>query len=149
MGKIQSAINNILGAAAVGVGAVKKEVVAGQKAAAAEQAEKLEAAQKEQADIEATSQKLAQARKMAVGYSQADVRKQEAAEAMGVTLPEKKPRGVQTPAFTRRMANAKAMEEIHTRYAQDKDFRRRIANLKAKDIAKAIKPEIDKKGGKK
>ena len=138
MGKIQGAINNILGATAVGVGAVKKELAAGKQAKEAEQAE-----------IKATETKLSQARKMAVGYTEEDIAKQEAAEAMGITLPEKKPRGVQTPAFTRRMANAKAMEAIHTRYAQDKDFRKRLEGLKAKDIAAAIKPDINKKGGKK
>ena len=41
------------------------------------------------------------------------------------------------------------MKVIFQKAAQDKAFRERINKFSASDIARAIKPTIDKKGGKK
>lgn len=157
MASIQSAINNILISSAVGATAVEKSIGASEAKKEAEvkaQAEmkkaKKEEKEAEKKDIQETQQKLADARQMAIGYTQADINKQKAQKALGVTSPLKKPRGVGQVTYDRRMANAMAMEEIQNKYAQNADFRERIRGIKPKALAQAMKPEINKKqGGKK
>ena len=149
---IQGNINNILGATAVAATTIKKGIE--EKEAANLEAKKEEAVGKleELKSIQESSEKLADARAMAVGYTEADLRKQKAAKKLGIDLPQKNPRGVSQATFNRRMANSKAMEEIHTKYVQDADFRKRIEGLSPKDMAEAMKSEIRTKkklGGKK
>ena len=147
MGTFQSGINNILGAVAGTTALVSGQIQKNKEIKAEELKAKKEAEDAEQADIKEANEKLADARMMAVGYSAQDIRKQKAEKTLGLENPLKMPRGVQKRAFDRRMANAIAMEEIHSKYAQNKEFRDKIRGLKSKDIAKAIKPEINKKGG--
>lgn len=149
MGTIQSGINNILGAVAAATVAASSS-----KEKKAEEAKKLQEkdiaeAQAEQESIAATQKKLEQANQMALGYTQADLDKREAAKALGIELPNKNPRGVSNATLARRMGNLKAMEEIQAKYIQNKEFRERLANIKAKSVAAAIKTNINKKGGKK
>ena len=148
---IQSGINNILGATAVAATTLKKGIEEKQQA---DFEAKKEAAIKDLEELKSraeTEEKLSDARAMAVGYTAKDLKKQKAAKAMGIELPQKNPRGVSKQTYDRRMANAKAMEQIHTRYVQDADFRKRLESIKTEDIAEAIKGEIrsKKKGGKK
>lgn len=157
MGAIQSGINNILASMAVGASAIKgqatkeKEIKIKQEEAKKQEVkEAKEAKAKEKQDIADTQEKLSDARYLAMGYTQADLKKQKARNALGVNLPQKNPRGVGMKTFDRRMANAMAMEEIQNKYAQKADFRERLKGIKTKDLANAMKPEINKKqGGKK
>ncbi len=149
MGTFQSGINNILAATAVAATAIKKGMDETKAAKAVEEAKAAEEAEaeakkvaEEEQSIASTTEKLSDARMLAVGYTQKDLRKQKAAKELGIDLPQKNPRGVSNTAFDRRMANAKAMEEIHTKYIQKADFRKRIEGLKTSDIAEALKPEI-------
>ena len=150
MGTFQSAINNILGASAVAATTVKASI----DKKAANEAQALEAKKKEaeaeQKEIKEASDKMSDARLMAVGYSEDELQKKKASSALGLE-DSKLPKHIKQKTFDRRMANAIAMEEIHNKYVQDKEFRDKIANLKPQDIAKAIKPEINKskKGGNK
>lgn len=145
----QSAINNILGTVSAGAVAVKSAKTKQEnlkqekiKAEAEEQAQ-------EQKDIEEATKKMSDATQMAIGYTQKDLAKREAANALGIELPQKNPRGVSNATYQRRIGNAKAMEAIQAKYIQDKEFRQRLSNLKTSDVAAALKVEINKKGGKK
>ncbi len=166
MATIQSAINNILGDVARGVATAKHVKAQKEKAEAAkyaEEQEKLQAAKAEeikakeaeeatQKDIKATESKLNEALSIALGYTQKQARGFEAAEAMGDLLGtkyEKKPRGVGQKTFERRKANAISFQKIQSSYIQQQEFRDRLRKFSAKEVAEAIKPEIDKKGGKK
>ena len=145
---IQGAINNILGTAAIATRAIGK-VVNEQKAAEASsaQAEQDQAAA-EQKSITDTEDKLKKANQMALGYSEEEIKKREAGEALGLDMPDKNPRGVSNATFQRRLGNLKAMEEIQAKYTQDKEFRARLEKFSAKDLSKPIKSIITKKGGK-
>lgn len=145
---IQGAINNILGTAAIATRAIGK-VVNEQKAAeaASAQAEQDQAAA-EQKSITDTEEKLKKANQMALGYSEEEIKKREAGEALGLDMPDKNPRGVSNATFQRRLGNLKAMEEIQAKYTQDKEFRARLEKFSAKDLSKPIKSIITKKGGK-
>lgn len=148
MGTIQSAINNILASAAVATSAAGK-IVKDQKAAKqAEVAEEEAAKEAEQKSIADTEAKLKEANQMALGYSKEELQKKEAGEALGLQMPEKKPRGVSNATFQRRLGNLKAMEEIQAKYIQDQEFRKRLEKFTAKDLSKPIKSIITKKGGK-
>lgn len=156
MGTFQSGINNILGAAAVAATTAKSSIEKSKANAQAEaeaNEEKIKTSIKEQEaeakDIQDTQEKLDDARQLAIGYTQADIRKSKAAKAMGIDLPPKNPRGVSNKTFNRRYANAQAMQVIQEKYLQDAEFRKRISNIKPKDLAAAMKPEINKRGGKK
>ena len=89
---------------------------------------------------------------MAVGYSADEIAKKKASAALGIQ-DSKLPNHIKQKTFDRRMANARAMEEIHNQFVQKKENRARIESIKSKDIAKAIKPDINKsikaKGGNK
>lgn len=159
MGTFQSGINNILGIAGLAATTMKSSIDKKNEAKAAEEKEKLDAAkaeekakEAEQKDIEAAKEKLSDARLMAVGYSADEIAKKKASAALGIQ-DSKLPKNIKQKTFDRRMANAIAMEEIHNQYVQKKEHRARIASLKPKDIAKAIKPDINKsikaKGGNK
>lgn len=145
----QSAINNILGTAAGATIAAKSYKDKKAKEAEAEKKAGIEAQAQEKADIEEAQKKMSDATQMAIGYKQEDLDKREAAEAMGIQLPQKNPRGVSNATYERRVGNAKAMEEIQARYIQNKEFRERLKNIKTKALAAALKTEINKKGGKK
>lgn len=145
---IQGAINNILGSAAVATGAVGKVVKEQKAAKEAEVAEEAAAKEAEQKSIADTEAKLKEANQMALGYSQEELKKREAGEALGLQMPEKNPRGVSNATFQRRLGNLKAMEEIQAKYTQDKEFRKRLEKFTAKDLSKPIKTVITKKGGK-
>lgn len=145
---IQGAINNILGSAAVATGAVGKVVKEQKAAKEAEVAEEAAAKEAEQKSIDDTEAKLKEANQMALGYSQEELKKREAGEALGLQMPEKNPRGVSNATFQRRLGNLKAMEEIQAKYTQDKEFRKRLEKFTAKDLSKPIKTVITKKGGK-
>ena len=75
--------------------------------------------------------------------------KRKAGETLGLDMPNKNPRGVSNVTLQRRVGNLKAMEEIQAKYIQDEEFRKRLKSLSSKDLAAAIKPIINKKGGKK
>lgn len=145
---IQGAINNILGSAAIATGAVGKVVKEQKAAKEAEVAEEAAAKEAEQKSIADTEAKLKEANQMALGYSQEELKKREAGEALGLQMPEKNPRGVSNATFQRRLGNLKAMEEIQAKYTQDKEFRKRLEKFTAKDLSKPIKTIITKKGGK-
>lgn len=145
----QSAINNILGTAAGATIAAKSYGDKKAKEAEAEKKAGIEAQAQEKADIEEAQKKMSDATQMAIGYKQEDLDKREAAEAMGIQLPQKNPRGVSNATYERRVGNAKAMEEIQARYIQNKEFRERLKGIKTKALAAALKTEINKKGGKK
>ena len=142
MGTFQSGINNILGATAAAATTIKAGV---DKEKQIEEAK----AEAEKKDIAEATEKLADARQMAIGYSESEINKKKAAAALGIE-DNKLPKSIKQKTYDRRYANAKAMEAIHTQYVQNKEFRDRIAKLSPKDISKAIKPDINKKiGGKK
>ena len=136
MGTFQSGINNILGATALAATTIKDTVDKKNMQEAA-------AKEKEQKEISEAEKKLSDARQMAIGYSEGEIRKKEASAALGIE-DNKLPKSIKQKTYDRRFANAKAMEAIHTRYAQNKEFRERIKNLSPKDIAAAIKPDINK-----
>lgn len=145
---IQGAINNILGTAAIATRAIGK-VVNEQKAAEAASAQvEQDQAAAEQKSITDTEEKLKKANQMALGYSEEEIKKREAGEALGLDMPDKNPRGVSNATFQRRLGNLKAMEEIQAKYTQDKEFRARLEKFSAKDLSKPIKSIITKKGGK-
>ena len=170
MGTFQSGINNILGIAGVAATTMKSSIDKKNEAKAAEEKEKSDAAkaeaakaekealkqqkeqEAEQKDIEAAKEKLSDARLMAVGYSANEIAKKKASAALGIQ-DSKLPNHIKQKTFDRRMANARAMEEIHNQFVQKKENRARIESIKSKDIAKAIKPDINKsikaKGGNK
>lgn len=135
MGTFQSGINNILGATALAATTVKDTV--DKNKAIAEQ---------ESQDISEAQSKLKEAREMAIGYSEAEIKRKQASEALGIE-DTKLPKSIKQKTYDRRYANAKAMEEIHNKYVQNKEFRERIKNLSSKDLAKAIKPDINKRLG--
>lgn len=144
MGEIQKAVNNLLIGAGIAAGATSGAIKAEQKAKAE--------IPKEEEEIKATQEKLEDASKMAIGYTEQQVRAKRAEEALGDIIGEpynKKPRGVGQKTFDRRTANAETMKVIFQKAAQDKAFRERISKFSTSDIARAIKPTIDKKGGKK
>ncbi len=151
----QSTINNLLTSAAVAGRALKysakeSEMKKAGEIAAAQEAEnqKLAAQEAEKASIEGANSKIDEAIKLSVGYSNEDITKQNAAKDLGIEIPEKNPRGVSQKTFDRRMANAKAMEEIVRKYAQDKDWRDRLEKYTAKDLSRVLNPSIrSKKGG--
>lgn len=154
----QSAINNILTQTAITTRAVKfaanqKEAVelAKEKEQRAAAAEALEKEQAEMKSIADTENKINEAIKMSVGYSNKEIKAQQAAQAMGINNPQKNPRGVSTKTFERRTANATAMQEILTKASQNKDFRERLEKFTSKDLANALNPQIRTrpKGGKK
>jgi len=120
-----------------------KEQKAQEAAAAKEKEAQEKAAEQEKKDIAKTESKLRDARLMAIGYSEGEIRKKEASAALGIE-DNKLPKSIKQKTYDRRFANAQAMEAIHTRYAQNKEFRQRLEKLSSKDIAKAIKPEINK-----
>ena len=142
MGTFQSGINNILGATAAAATTIKSS---------ADREKQIEAAkaEAEKKDIAEATEKLATARQMAIGYSEEEIARKRASQALGIE-DDKLPKSIGRKTYDRRYANAQAMEAIHTQYVQNKEFRDRIAKLSPKDIAQAIKPGIDKKiGGKK
>ncbi|MBR3210078.1 MAG: hypothetical protein IKF82_07455 [Bacilli bacterium] len=145
---IQGAINNIIGSAAIATGAVGKVVKEQKAAKEAEVAEEEAAKEAEQKSIADTEAKLKEANQMALGYSQEELKKREAGEALGLQMPEKNPRGVSNATFQRRLGNLKAMEEIQAKYIQDQEFRKRLEKFTSKDLSKPIKSIITKKGGK-
>lgn len=145
MGEIQKAVNNLLIGTGIAAGATAGAIKAEQKA----QAE----IPKEKEEIKATQEKLEDASKIAVGYTEQQVRAKRAEEALGNIIGEpynKKPRGVGQKTFDRRTANAQTMQVILQKAAQDKAFRDRIEKFSVGELAAALKPTIDKKkGGKK
>lgn len=145
MGKIQSAINDILGEAASITQATVKGVEQGQKV----EAKKAEAAIQEQKDIATATEKLDAASLMAVGYSQKQAKSIMNQRALGLEEYNKKPRGVGQKTFERRMANLEAMKEIRNKYAQNQAYRNRILKASPSEIATTLKPTIDKKEVKK
>lgn len=145
---IQGAINNILGSAAVATGAVGKVVKEQKAAKEAEVAEEAAAKEAEQKSVADTEAKLKEANQMALGYSQEELKKRAAGEALGLQMPDKMPRGVSKATYERRLGNLKAMEEIQAKYTQDKELRKRLEKFTAKDLSKPIKTIITKKGGK-
>ena len=122
MGTFQSGINNILGTTAAVATAIK---------ASADREKQMEVAkaEAEQKDIEETSEKLADARKMAIGYSESEIKRDKAAAALGIES-NKLPKSIKQKTYDRRYANAKAMEEIQNQYIQKKEFRDKLKNYK-------------------
>lgn len=145
----QGAINNILNQAAITGRAVKyassqEQAIqdSKQKSLEQEQAKVLESQQAEQRSIAETNSKIDEAIKMSIGYTDKDIRAQQAGEALGINNPQKNPRGVSNKTFERRTANANAMREILTRASQSADFRERLEKFSSKDISKALNPQI-------
>ena len=145
----QGAINNILNQAAITGRAVKyaksqEQAIqeAKDKSLKEEQAKVLEEQQAEQRSIAETESKIDEAIKMSVGYSNKDIRAQEAGEALGLNNPQKNPRGVSNKTYERRMANANAMREILSKASQSKDFRDRLEKFSSKDLSNALNKQI-------
>ena len=159
MGTIQQSLNNILISAGVATAATKgtmeSNALKEEKALRIEEEKKkeAEAAKKaEQEDIAKTNQKLNEALSQAVGYTKEQATAFEAEKALGDVIGEKynkKPRGVGQKTYDRRTANANTMQVILQKAAQDQAFRERINKFSSKQLAKALKPSIDKKEVKK
>ena len=166
MGPIQQSLNNILISAGVATaatkGAMESKALKEEKAlrieeekkkeAEAQAQAKAEAKKAEQEDIAKTNQKLNEALSQAVGYTKEQATAFEAEKALGDVIGEKynkKPRGVGQKTYDRRTANANTMQVILQKAAQDQAFRERINKFSSKQLAKALKPSIDKKEVKK
>lgn len=152
----QSNINNLLTQVAIGGRALKyasKEAEAEKKSqelAKASEQEQLKAQQEaERESITSTESKIDEAIRMSVGYTNEDIKKQNASKDLGIDIPNKMPRGVSQKTFDRRQANANAMKEILSKFSQNKEWRDRLEKYSVKDLAKTLNPTIRARGGKK
>ena len=143
----QSNINNLLTQVAIGGRALK---YASKEAEAEKKSQEL-AEEAERESIKSTESKIDEAIRMSVGYTNKDIKKQNASKDLGIDIPNKMPRGVSQKTFDRRQANANAMKEILSKYSQNKEWRERLEKYSAKDLANTLNPTIRAraKGGKK